>query len=41
VGSPIPTRDLGVRDRPALMKHVRAEILRLSGAAEAGGSKLP
>jgi 1-acyl-sn-glycerol-3-phosphate acyltransferase len=35
-GRPIGTRDLGVRDRPALMKAVRAEILRLSGAAERG-----
>ncbi|HSB64088.1 MAG TPA: lysophospholipid acyltransferase family protein [Thermoanaerobaculia bacterium] len=34
-GHPIPTRDLGVKDRPTLMKDVRAEILRLSGAPEA------
>ena len=36
VGRPIETGGLGVRDRPALMKEVRAGILRLSGAAEAG-----
>lgn len=38
-GHPIPTRDLGVKDRATLMKNVRAEILRLSGAPE--GSLTP
>jgi len=34
-GRPIPTAGLLVRDRPALMRRVREEILGLSGAAEA------
>jgi 1-acyl-sn-glycerol-3-phosphate acyltransferase len=34
VGQPIRTADLGVKDRPALMKEVRAEILQLAGAPE-------
>jgi 1-acyl-sn-glycerol-3-phosphate acyltransferase len=33
-GRPIPTAGLLVRDRPALMRRVREEILGLSGAAE-------
>jgi 1-acyl-sn-glycerol-3-phosphate acyltransferase len=33
-GHPIPTADLLVRDRPALMRRVREEILALSGASK-------
>ncbi|MGA7990310.1 MAG: lysophospholipid acyltransferase family protein [Thermoanaerobaculia bacterium] len=33
-GAPIPTAGLLVRDRPALMRRVRSEILLLSGRAE-------